>query len=167
MQITEKEIDTIEEIGTLDGHGVKLIRTKGGFYIACGKPKGKFREEALCAGSHSAIVKFNLERQHPSFQPSMMKSEFLTDGAIVEKHSHFLSDDLRKSGFDIYSVQDGPTVNFHITKQNSDVAVVNGNFENQFLVVKSLSIPKEFSKAMAGATVEKALSCKVGMKVKL
>lgn len=167
MQITENEIDTIEDAGVLNKKPVKMIRTKGGFWIACGTPKGKYKEEALAAGSHPAIVKFNLEKQFPEFQPSMMKSEHFSDGSIVEKHSHFLSEELRKSGHDIYSVQVGPNIDFHLTKHNNKISDAKGNLENEFLVIKNLNIPKEFSKAMAGAAVEKAISCKSGLKVKI
>jgi hypothetical protein len=166
MNITPNEIHSIEEAGSIDSTPVKMIRTKGGFWIAVGKPKGKFREEALAAGSHPAIVKFNLEKQYPGFEPAMMKSENFNDSTVVEKHSHFLSEDLRKSGHDIYSVQDGEAVSFHITRHNSKIAVVNGIVEKDFLIIKELNIPTEFSRGMAGASVEKAMNCSVGLKFK-
>lgn len=166
MQITPNDIHSIEDAGTLDNAPVKMIRTKGGFWIAVGKPRGKYREEALAAGSHPAIVKFNLEKQFPTFQPTMMKSEEFADGAIVEKHSHFLSDDLRKGGHDIYSVQEGDRVDFHITKHSVKVASVNGLVDKEMLVISNLDIPQEFSRGMAGASVEKAVSCKVGLRFK-
>lgn len=166
MNITPNEIHSIEEAGTIDGHGVKMIRTKGGFWIAVGKPKGKFREEALAAGSHPAIVKFNLEKTYPTFQPALMKSEYFSDNAVVEKHSHFLSEGLRKSGHDIYSVQEGDNVNFHITKHNMKIASVNGVVDKEFLTISHLNIPQEFSRGMAGASVEKAMNTKLGLRFK-
>lgn len=166
MNITANEIECIEDAGTLDGSPVKLIRTKGGFWIATGRPKGKSKEEAIAAGSHPAIVKFDLEKRFPTFQAAMMKSAYFNDTAIVEKHSHFLSDELRKSGHDIYSVQDGSEINFHITKHNLKVASVNGTLEKGFLFIKGLNIPKEFSRGVAGAAVEKAVSCDAGLKFK-
>jgi|SRR5581483_179082 len=166
MQITPNEIDTVEHAGELNKNPVKMVRTKGGFWIAVGRPKGKQREEALAAGSHPAIVRYNLEKQYEDFQPAMMKSELLQDNSVVESHSHYLSDSLRKSGHDIYSVQNGNDVEFHITKQNMKVSTVPGKIENDSLVLKELNIPREFSKAMAGATVEKAMGCKVGLKLK-
>lgn len=158
MNITTNEIESIEDIGQLDGNPVKIIRTKGGFHIGIGQPKGKARAEALAAGSHPAIVKFNLEKQYPGFQPTMMKSE---DGQreIVERHSHFLTDDLRKSGHDVYSVQKGPSIDFHVTKHNMKVSTINGNLVDNALVLAKLDIDKQFARALAGATTEKALSC--------
>ena len=166
MQITPNEIHSIEEAGMLDNSPVKMIRTKGGFWIAVGKPRGKFREEAIAAGSHPAIVKFNLEKQYPGFQPTMMKSEEFSDSTVVEKHTHFLTEELRKGGHDIYSVQDGDRVSFHITKHNVKIASVNGLVDKEMLVIKDLNIPQEFSRGMAGASVEKAMSCNVGLRFK-
>jgi hypothetical protein len=159
MQITPNEIDTIEEAGHLHNSPVKMIRTKGGFWIAVGKLRGKKTEEALAAGSHPAIVKFNIEKAFPEFQPAMMKSEHFSDNSLVEKHSHFLSDELRKSGHDIYSVQDGINVDFHVTRHNMKVSTVNGILKEGALVLRELKLAKEFARALAGATTEKALSC--------
>lgn len=158
MNITPNEIESIEEAGMLDSQPVKLIRTKGGFWIAVGRPKGKNRDEALGAGSHPAIVKYNIEKQYPGFQAIMMKSE---DGQreVVEQHSHFLSEDLRKSGHDIYSVQKGLSIDFHVTKHNMKVSTINGNLLEDSLVLDKLDIDKQFARALAGATTEKALSC--------
>lgn len=165
MQIKPNEISSVEESGMLNGSPCKLIRTKGGFWIMVGRKKKNSSEEALAAGSHPAIVKYNMEKQFSDFQPSLMKSEGFVE-PIVEKHSHFLSEDLRKSGHDIFSIQTGPLVEFQITKQNAHVAIVNGNLDEDHLLIQTLNMPKEFSKAMAGATVEKAISCKVGLKLK-
>lgn len=160
MQITAQEIAAIEETGMLDGAPVKMIRTRGGFWIAVGTPRGKFREEALAAGSHPAIVKYNLSKQFPQFQEAMMKSEAFSEAdALVEKHSHFLTEELRKSGHDVYSIQKGPEVNFHITKHSMKIGEVKGHLENSSIVIDSLSAPAEFARALAGATAEKALSC--------
>ena len=161
MNITQNEIDAIEDAGMLDGNPVKMIKTKGGFWIAVGRPKSKLKEEALAAGSHPAIVKFNIEKQYPNFQPAMMKSEFVSDSSVVDKHSHFLPDSLRKSGHDLYSIQDGPSIDFHITKHNMNLSTVHGDIVNDMIVINKLEIPKQFSKAVAGAVVEKSFDCKI------
>lgn len=165
MQIKPEEISSVEESGMLNGSPCKLVRTKGGFWIMIGRKKKNSSEEALAAGSHPAIVKYNMEKQFSDFQPSLMKSEGFVE-PIVEKHSHFLSEDLRKSGHDIFSIQNGQSVEFQITKHNASIASINGNLDKDHLLLEILSMPKEFSKAMAGATVEKAVSCSVGLKLK-
>lgn len=160
MQITPNEIDSIEDAGLMNGEPVKLIRTKGGFWIATGKPRGKFRDEALAAGSHPAIVKYNLEKQYPDYQPALMKSEALISPAVVTKHSHFLTEDLKKSGHDIYSVQNGANIEFQITKHDVKIASAEAVLrDNAVMVRHEMNIPKEFAGALAGATAEKALSC--------
>ena len=159
MDIKADEIVNSEEAGTLGSHPVKMLRTKGGFYIAVGRTRKNGKDEALGAGSHPAIVKYNLEKQYPGFEPALMKSEMFNDSAVVEKHSHFLSDELRKSGHDVYSVQDGKEIEFHVTKLNSHIATAKGHLESDALVFKTLDIPKEFTRAIAGAATEKAVSC--------
>jgi hypothetical protein len=165
MQLTPQDIDKVQEIGLLDGNKVSLVRTKGGFWIALGKKRNKASEEALAAGSHPAIVKYNLEKQFPDFRPALTKSESGIE-PIVAKHSHFLSDDLRKSGHDIFSIQTGNVVDFQITKHNSKVANASGYMDSDNLCIDSLDIPKRFVRAMAGSTLEKAIECKVGLKLK-
>lgn len=152
MNLKPEDIDQVEEAGILEGQPIKLVRTRGGFWMAANH-KG-----ILAAGSHPAIVKHQLSKMFPNFQAAMCKSESMSD-ALVEKHSHFLSDDLRKSGHDIYSIQNGSDVEFQITKQNMKVASLQTVLKEESLFVPELNFPKEFVRAMAGATTEKALSC--------
>ena len=159
MQITANEIDSIEDVGMMNGHSVKLLRTKGGFHIAVGRQLGKNQDEALAAGSHPANVKYNLEKQYASFQPVMMKSEVSLSPAVVTKHSHYLSEDLKKSGHDVYSVQSGTSIEFQITKHDVKIGSIQTTLEKDALVVNEMKVSKEFSHALAGATTEKALSC--------
>ena len=159
MQITQNEISAIEEAGDLDGLPVKMIKTKGGFYIAVGTPRGKMREEALAAGSHPAIVKYNLSKQYPAFRESMMKSEtMIGNEGLVDKHSHFLSDDLRKAGHEVYSVTNGPEVVFHVTQHGRKVGQARGHKQDSGFVVTELEANDLFSRALAGAAVEMAMS---------
>jgi hypothetical protein len=164
MNLQPSDIDRIEEAGTLNNSPVKMIRTKGGFWIAFGKKHNRNTEEALAAGSHPAIVKYNLEKQYSEFQPALTKSEHGIE-PIVVKHSHFLNEDLRKSGHDIFSIQTGNLVEFQITRYNAAVTNANCYMDSENLLVNELNIPKEFVKAMAGAVVEKAIECKVGLRL--
>ena len=154
MDLKPDDIDTIEEAGILDGKPVKLARTRGGFWL------GICNGKVLAGGSHPAIVKHSISKMHNNFQPVMCKSEGFED-AIVDQHSHFLSDDLRKSGYDIYSVQTSDGIEFQITKNNLKVASVSASVQDESLFINELTFPKEFAKAMAGATTEKALDCKM------
>ncbi len=160
LSLQPADIDVVEDAGVLDGQPVKLARTKGGFWMAI------HRGKVLAGGSHPAIVKHSVSKMHHNFQPVMCKSEGFEE-AFVDQHSHFLSDDLRKSGHDIYSIQTADQVEFQITKNNLKLASVSGSIQNDALVINELRFPKEFAKAMAGATTEKALDCKMkAIKVK-
>lgn len=159
MQITPNEIESIEDAGIMHGKPVKLLRTKGGFYIAVGTLHGKSREEALAAGSHPAIVKYNMEKMYPMFQPVLAKSEVVLSHSVVTKHSHFLSEDLKKSGHDVYCVQSGTNIEFQVTKHDVKIGSVHATLEKDSIVVNDMKISKEFSHALAGATTEKAISC--------
>lgn len=165
MNILPNEIAEIQDIGTMDGSPVKMLRLKGGFIIATGKPRGKFRDEAIAAGSHPAIVRYQLEKQYPTFQPVLQKSENMADLAKVEKHSHYLSDSLRKSGHDIFSIQTPGKIEFQITKQNVALHSVESQLRNGSMVFDKINIGKEFTRALAGATAEKAVQCKLNIKI--
>lgn len=99
--LKESDIDTIEEIGQLHGRPIKLIRTLGGFYIAVGYPNGS--EEALAAGSHPAIVKFNLKKKYSNIHFHFHKHEH-TPEAIVVDYTDKLPKRFEKKGFNLYSV---------------------------------------------------------------
>jgi hypothetical protein len=152
MSLKPEDIDTVEEAGMLDGQPVKLARTRGGFWM------GIHNGKVLSGGSHPAIVKHTISKMHPNFQPVMCKSEAFSD-ALVDRHSHFLSEELRKSGHDVYSIQKDNEIEFQITKHNIALASVQTYLQSDGLYIPELNIPKEFTRAMAGATTEKALSC--------
>lgn len=154
MDLKPDDIDQVDDAGILDGQPVKMIRTKGGFYMAVHKGK------VMSGGSHPAIVRHRLSKMCPNFQPVMCKSEGFED-AVVDQHSHYLSDELRKSGHDIYSLQTASNIEFQITKNNLKIASVIGSIQDNSLFIDELKFPKQFSKAMAGATTEKALDCKL------
>jgi hypothetical protein len=153
LNITPDDIDTVEDAGVLEGQPIKMCRSRGGFWFAVHKGK------VLAGGSHPAIVKHSVSKMYPSFQPAMCKSEGFED-AIVDQHSHFLSDDLRKSGHDIYSIQTGSNVEFHITKNNLKVASVSGSVQNDALVINEIQFPKEFAMLWLGLLPKKLLIVK-------
>lgn len=159
MKILENDITSVEPFGMLEGKPVNLVRTKGGLNLATMiDPTGE--ETVLGAASHQAILSYSVEQRFPKFQPMIMKSE--GNKVSAESHSHFLSDDLRKSGHDIYSIQNGNEVDFFVTKLNIKVGSANSNVQSDCLLVKSLNISKEYLNAMSAAVSEKALS--VGLK---
>ena len=158
MNIRQSDIDTIESAGMLDGNEVKLIRTIGGFWMAICKLGKSLKETVLSAGSHPAIVKFNIQKQYPQFQPAMYKSEAFLAEPTVESHSHFLTEELIKSGYEIYSLQNVNSIDFHITKEGVKQSEIKSVISNEALFIPELKTDVVFSRALAGATLEKALS---------
>ena len=154
MNIRPEDIDTIEDAGILDGQPVKLIRTRGGFWMSI------INGKVVAGGSHPAIVKHSVSKMFPNFQAALCKSENAGMDAIVDKHSHFLSDDLRKSGHDIYSIQENDAIEFQVTKHNIKVSGINGSMVEGSLSLEAIDFPEEFKKSLAAATTEKALSVK-------
>lgn len=152
MKIDQDQVASVELFGMLDGKPVNLTRLKGGLNLAT------MDDQVLGAASHQAILCYSVEQRFPKFQPRIMKSEGLN--LTADSHSHFLSDDLRKSGHDIYSVQNGNDVEFFVTKLNIKVGSAMGSIENDSLLFKSesLDLPKEYVNAMSCAVSEKALS---------
>ena len=155
MKIEQSQIASTELFGMLDGKPVNLIRLVGGLNMAAIKNKND-EEEILGAASHQAILCYSVEQRFPSFQPAIMKSEGIK--LTADSHSHFLSDDLRKSGHDIYSIQNANDIEFFVTKLNIKVGGATGSIENGSLLIKSLNVPKEAINAMSAAVSEKALS---------
>lgn len=159
MQIQDSEIASTEPFGMLDGKQVNLIKLRGGLNLATTLDT-KGSPQVLGAASHQAILCYTVEQRFPSFQPMIMKSEGIKLSA--ESHSHFLTDDLRKSGHDIYSVQNGNDVDFYITKQNIKVACVSGSIKDTYLLISPLNVPKECVTCISSAIAEKALN--IGLK---
>jgi hypothetical protein len=154
MKIENDQIASTELFGMLDGKPVNLMRLKGGLNMAV-TVDSKGNDTVLGAASHQAILCYSVEQRFPSFQPAIMKSEGIK--LTADSHSHFLSDDLRKSGHDIYSVQNGNDVEFFVTKLNIRIGIVSSSFEGSKLLVKSFDIPGEFSLGVSSALSEKAL----------
>ena len=158
MKISENDIASSEPFGMLDGKPVNLIRTKGGLNLAT------MDNQVLGAASHQAILCYTIEQRFPNFQPMIMKSEGLKLAA--ENHSHFLTDSLRKSGHDIYSVQNGNDIEFFVTKQSIKVGSAKASISEGKLMISFLETPNEFVSALSGAVSEKALGCSLtGVKV--
>lgn len=157
MKISQNEIAGIELLGMLDGQEIQLVKTKGGLNLAVGRDR-KGIETVLSAASHPAILSYNMEKNHPGFHSALLKSEKLDTGN-ADKHSHFLSDDLRKSGHDIYSVQTGDVVDFYVTHHNFKLEKTSGEFKGKELVMSSIGLKmgSPFLSPMVSAIAEKAL----------
>ena len=124
--IRPEEIDYIEEIGELNNSPVQLIRTKGGFWVAAGKANFAGKDEALSAGSHPAIVKFNLQKKFGNkYQEVMNKSESTLQPFVIDG-THHLNKKLYNLGYSLHSVIAGPEISVILSRQNNEIARVEG-----------------------------------------
>lgn len=163
MEIKPSEIDKVEHIGQLDGGPVRMIRTSGGFYVAVGRPKGKKKDEALAAGSHPAIVKYNVEKAHSDFQPILAKSESFLPEAKVTGFSELLPKNMRDKGYDLLMLEKNEEASFVLTKFGNEVnSYPTKTGEDSITIYKSEKpISQEilgFSRAVAAAAAAKALN---------
>lgn len=141
MEIRPNEVEKIEEIGQLDNHPVRLVKLVGGFWICLGKPKGKTQEEALAAGSHPAIVKYNIEKQFSNFEPMLAKSELMASLEDVVGFTEMLPEKMRKSGYEMYSLSKNLEIEYVLTKYGSQVHVFKGNFSKDSLNIQKSQRP--------------------------
>ena len=155
MKILENDIASIEPFGMLDGRPVNLVATKGGLQMAT-HTDSKGNESVIGAASHRAILCYTLEQRFSNFQPMIMKSE---KGIRLnaDSHSHFLTDDLRKSGHDIFSVQNGQYLDFYATKLNVELGRISAHIGPDKILLVMGTVPKEFKDGVIAAISEKAL----------
>lgn len=134
MEIRPSEIDSVDSIGDLAGEQVKLVKTKGGLYIAVGRPRGKNKDEVLAAGSHPAIVRYNIQKAFSGFQPSMMKSEAGIE-SIVAGVSDLLPKQMQNDQYDLYVIKKSNQVDFVLTKSQVEVLKFEGHLIDSDLIV--------------------------------
>lgn len=162
MDIKPSEIDLVEEIGALDGEPVKMIKTIGGYWIAVGKPKSKKRDEALAAGSHPAIVKYNIEKNFPGFQAALAKSEAIGITENVTGYSELLPDSLRDRGYDMYGLEKSEKLSYVLTRNGYEVYKFDAELTQDSLRISEnqKSLPNElrpFTKAVSEVAARKAI----------
>lgn len=139
--ILPSEIDTVEEIGSLDDYPVRLARTRGGLWMGIGKNKGK--EEVLASGSHPAIVRYNIKKSFPSFKASLMKSEHFKDVEVTDL-TKSLPSDLQAQDYSLFKLEDEGKLAFIVTKNEVEltkyeVTPSDGAFIIQPTVKKALT----------------------------
>ena len=134
MKIKENEIASIENIGELEDQPVEMIRTHGGLFIGLGVAKGKSQKEILAAGSHPALIKYTIEKNHRNFRPSLQKSESGIPEDVVG-FTEFLPLNLRKSGHDLFMVKSPLDMKFILTKHGTEIGKVDGCYSDDSLVL--------------------------------
>ena len=162
MEIKPNEVEEVKVIGKLNGDDVKLVKTHGGFHIAMGKKDKKSNKaEALAAGSHQALVAYQIEKMHgQDFEPTMFKSEAERLPKVEDK-SDMLPDMAKNAGLEVYILSKFNHVDFVICKNNVELAKYETEHSGQEMTVKdysfrsSLSPNKFVSQVLAKAIDEK------------
>lgn len=155
MDIRADEIDTIKVIGNLNEDQVKLIRMKGGFFLAVGKANKKDKEsKPLAAGSHQGIVLHQIEKEFKKdFEPTMAKSE-LEDIGNLRSLTAFIPKEFSSKGYDMFSLEKNGEIEYVVTKYNFDVASVSlfkNSEEFSSVSIKDPKMKQDFSKWIATA----------------
>lgn len=163
MEIKPSEIEHVEQIGTLNGNPVRLLKTVGGFWICLGRPKSATREEALAAGSHPAIVKYNVEKQFSEFQPSLAKSETFSSSEKIVGFTELLPSTMRSRGYEMYSILDQNKADYVLTRYGSEVHSFSAEIDSDSFSFQKTesSLPNElagFSEAVTFAVAQQAKS---------
>lgn len=125
MKLNPDEITSIEDIGLLDGHPVKVLNHKGGFVVAV-KENGD-KSQVLSSGSHIGLVRHAICKAFKNFRPSLMKSE--SNEEHFTDYTHLLPDVLRKSGHNLIALykNDG-TTQYNISRHCWDhLSVIGSN----------------------------------------
>jgi hypothetical protein len=156
MDVKPSEIEEVKVIGNIEGKPVKLIKTAGGFWMAIGAPRGKAKEEALAAGSHPAIVKYNVQKQHSDYQPVLEKSETEPETDVTGL-SELLPKTSRDQGFDLYSLKKGNEINYVVTKFGSEAIAFRATIVDDAVVMAKANKPSQEPIQGLGAAITQAL----------
>jgi len=141
--IDPKEIDTVEECGTIDGKKIKLIKTIGGLHLAVNEADEKSPIAAYA--SHPAIVKYQLAKRYGArFHEAIAKNEgdLKTEAISFEKN---LPQALKNSGYDIFCLKKGVEASFVVTADNIEVIKSEVNdIKIEDITIKNSDKYKEF-----------------------
>jgi hypothetical protein len=162
MEIKPDEVEEVKIIGKLHDDDVKLVKTKGGFYVAVGKKKKESNKaDALAAGSHQALVAYQVEKIHGnSFQPTISKSE-KDRLPEVEDMTKILPDQAINSGLELFVLEKYNHIDFVFCKHNIELAKYETSYEKDILKIKNYNFkgfisPNKFvSEAIAYAMQKK------------
>ena len=168
MQIKPEEVEEVKVIGRLFGDDVKMVKTKGGFHVAMGKRDiNSKKADALAAGSHGALVSYQLEKMHgQNFEPSIFKSE-ADQLPKVEEKTELLPIEAQNAGIELFILNKSNTMDFVMCKHGLELAKYETEYTSEELVIKnhsfrsSLSPNKFIAEAMSTVMDEKMKELKL------
>lgn len=138
MEIKPNEVEEVKVIGKLHGDDVKVVKTYGGFHIAMGKKEKKSNKaDALAAGSHGALVAYQIEKMYGTdFEPAIYKSE-ADQLPKVEDRTDSLPDMVKNAGIEMYVVSKFNNLDFIMCKNGVELVKYETQAENGDLVIKN------------------------------
>lgn len=137
MEIKPNEVEEVKVIGKLHGDEVKVIKTLGGFHVALGKKdKNSKKADALAAGSHGALVSYQIEKMYGSdFEPAIFKSEAEQLPKVEDKTAQ-LPDMMKSAGIEMYVVSKFNNLDFIMVKNGIELAKCETESRGSDLVIK-------------------------------
>lgn len=168
MQIKPEEVEEVKVIGRLYGDDVKMVKTKGGFHVAMGKKDlNSTKADALAAGSHGALVSYQLEKMHGhNFEPSIFKSE-ADQLPKVEEKTNTLPIEAQNAGIELFILNKSNNLDFVLCKHGLELAKYETEYTADELVIKnhtfrpSLSPNKFVAEAISTVMDEKMKELKL------
>ena len=162
MEIKPNEVEEVKVIGKLYGDDVKIVRTCGGFNVAMGKKEKKSRKaDALAAGSHAALVSYQIEKMYgKDFEPCIYKSESEQPPKVEDK-TEFLPDMMKNAGIEMYVVSNFNKLDFMVVKNGIELAKCETEYVGSDLIIKkqtqreSISPNKTLAKMFANVLESK------------
>jgi len=144
MEIKSEEVESIKTVGKLNDYDVKIVKTFGGFYCAVGKKtKHSKSPECLCAGSHIALLNYELSKQFgSSFEPIMQKSEQEAFENVEEKTDKLPNDFINK-GLQLFVLSKSNNIDFILYKNGLTIAEYKGEIIQDSLVIKKSNFRKD------------------------
>lgn len=155
MNLKPSEIESIDEIGEMDGYPVRLVKCIGGFFMAIGKNRSG-QDEALAGGSHAAIVKYTLEKKYSSFRPAMEKSEFSNNEKVIGM-SELVPKEFRNKGYDLHTLKKNEETEYVFSKHGSEIVTFKSFPLDNKLVVCSPNKTVKPDESFVTASLVKAV----------
>jgi len=153
LSIKPSEIESIDDIGELDGSPVKLVKCIGGFFMAIGRQQGRGQDEALATGSHAAIVKYSLEKNFRSYRPAMEKSESF-DIERVTGLTELVPKELRLKGYELHALKKHEDTSYIVSKYGSEVVQYKTfKMDNSLVVMSPSNLIKDEELPISSAIV--------------
>ncbi|MDD5650666.1 MAG: ferritin-like domain-containing protein [Candidatus Nanoarchaeia archaeon] len=169
MEIKADEVEEVKIIGHLNGSDVKMLKTFGGFYVGIGKKnKNSKNPEALAAGSHPALINFQLEREFKNnFEPILCKNEHERLPKIENKNNNLSKSSLDK-GLELFILSKDNEIDFIVNKFGFKVGEYKTEIKDNSLVLKKSEFNKEIfkvnselAKSLAISMIDKANELKL------